>query len=292
MEGQSHDKKPNRESGDVFLLGGRDLEMYQSKKRLSRAGEDFIDKDLKWGAKIGDYDEEIQQLLREGKTPIAIELAGASEVEGVVDIDHHGDKSDRPASISQVMERIGKPMSFIDQLVAANDAGYIPGMERFFEEKREELESKYGKERFERVKGKLIDLIRAKDRQMQGVGKEDEVAAEKGIANAEKTASGTVVVRIPGDKWSAVSDRLFSTWPDGKENLIVVCDSVKKMQQVYFFGRGDVCKKMKEHFASQTSWGGGVGFGNENSSGFGGCLSDNPQEVIDFVTTNLLQYAN
>lgn len=287
---QPPEKKPKRETDDVFLLGGKDLEMYQSKKRLSRAGEEFIDKDLRWGAKVEDYDEEIREILSEGKTPVAIELAGAGDREGVVDIDHHGDKSGRPASISQVMNRIQKPMSLIDELVAANDAGYIPGMERLLEERREELEAKYGKERYERIAPKLMELIRAKDRQMQGVTQEDELAAEEGIKQAEKTASGTVVVRIPGDKWSAVSDRLFPTWPDGKENLIVVCDSVKETQQVYFFGRGDVCKKMKEHFASQTSWGGGVGFGNESMSAFGGCLSNNPQEVIDFVTNNLLQH--
>lgn len=278
-------EKPKK---DVYLVGGKDLEMYQIKKRLSRKGEDFIDRDLIWGAKIGDYADVIEEILDEGNTPVAIELAGANEKEGVVDIDHHGDKSSRPASISQVMERINKPMSFVDQLIAANDAAYIPGMEKLFEEQQVKFEERYGKEKFERFKRKLIDLIRAKDRQQQGVTEDDEKAAEEAIKHTEITASGTLVVRIPGDKWSPVQDRLFPDFPEGKPNLVIVCNTAKQAQQVYYFGRGDVCKALKDNFASGVSWGGGVGFGNKQGLGFGGAITETPQEVIDFVTNKLL----
>ena len=285
MEGKASDK-PKK---DVFLIGGRDLEMYQIKKRLSRKGEEFIDKELVWGAKIEDYSDVIDEILEQDKTPVAIELAGADKKEGVVDIDHHGDKSGNPASISQVMERIDKPMSFVDQLVAANDSAYIPGMEKLLEENREKFEERYGKEKFEKFKIKMIDLIRAKDRQMQGVTQEDEAAAEEALEHTETTASGTIVVRIPGDKWSAVQDRLFPSFPEGKPNAIIVCDTAKEKQQVYYFGRGDVCKALKEKFANGVSWGGGVGFGQKEGLGFGGAITENPQEVIDFVTNSLLQ---
>ena len=57
---------------------------------------------MSWGAKIGDYDDEIQQILDEGKTPVALELSGVADVEGVVDIDHHGD-----AAISSSIKLIG-----------------------------------------------------------------------------------------------------------------------------------------------------------------------------------------
>lgn len=283
MERNPHEKQKK----DVYLVGGKDLEMYQIKKRLSRKGEEFIDKDLIWGAKIEDYADVIDEILEENKTPVAIELAGASKKEGVVDIDHHGDKSERPASISQVMERIGKSMSFVDQLIAANDAAYIPGMEKLFEEYREKLEERYGEEKFEKFRKKLIDLIRAKDRQQQGVTQEDENDAEEALKHIETTASGTLVVRIPGDKWSPVRDRLFQS---SNSDVIIICDTAKETQQVYYFGRGDVCKALKEHFSSGISWGGGEGFGKKEGQGFGGAITKNTQEIIDFVTDNLLKH--
>jgi|CXWL01.1.fsa_nt_gi hypothetical protein len=285
MEGNPSDK-PKK---DIFLIGGKDLEMYQIKKRLSRKGEEFIDKELVWGAKIEDYADVINEILEQGKTPVAVELAGADKKEGVVDIDHHGDKSGNPASISQVMERIDKPMSFVDHLIAANDSAYIPGMQKLLEENRGRFEQRYGKDKFEKFKTKMIDLIRAKDRQMQGVTQEDEAVAEEALKNTETTASGTIVVRISGDKWSAVQDRLFPSFSEGKPNLIIVCDTAKEKQQVYYFGRGDVCKALKGRFESGVSWGGGVGFGQKDGLGFGGAITENPQEVIDFVTGALLQ---
>jgi len=283
------ENSPQNPNKDVYLIGGKDLEMYQIKKRLSRKGEEFIDKDLIWGAKIEDYADVIGEILEGDKIPVAIELAGADTKEGVVDIDHHGDKSGRPASLTQVMERIGKDMSFVDELIAANDAGYIPAMEELFEKHRERFEMRYGKEKYEKFKNKLIELIRSKDRQQQGVTEEDEKAAQEALKHAEKTASGTLVVRIPGDKWSAVQDRLFPSFPEGKPNVIIVCDTAKEAQQVYYFGRGDVCKALKEHFSAGSSWGGGVGFGDRKGLGFGGVITKKPEEVIDFVTNKLLE---
>ena len=278
--------KPKKK--DVYLLGGGDLEMYQIKKHLSRRGEEFIDRDLKWGAKLDDYADVLDEILADEKVPVAVELAGAETNENVVDIDHHNDKSGRPASISQVMERIDKPMSLIDQLVAANDSSYIPGMQRLLSEHRKSLIARYGEERTEKLEQKLIDLIRAKDRQMQGVTMEDEAEVAEGILNASKTASGTLVVKIHGEKVSPVTDRLFTTWPDGKENLVIIAKAEQPEKQVYFFGRGDICQKLKEHFTSIRSWGGGGGYGKEDGAGFSGCITNDPQEVIDFVTNNFL----
>src|SRR3989344_1630793 len=141
------EKKPDSgEKKDVFLLGGKDLEMYQIEKRLRRAGKEYVTKNLEWGAKIDDYNDIVQKILGEGNTPVAVELEGASAVEGVVDIDHHNDKFGRPASITQVMGRFGRPMSLVDEMIAANDSAYIPGMQAKMEEYRSQLTERYGEE--------------------------------------------------------------------------------------------------------------------------------------------------
>lgn len=268
------------EKKDVFLLGGKDLEMYQIEKRLRRSGKEFIARELQWGAKIDNYNDIIQNILKEGDTPVAVELGGADAVEGVIDIDHHNEKTGRPASITQVMGRIGKPMSLVDEMIAANDSAYIPGMEQKMEEYRSQLVEKYGEGKFEKLKTKLIELIRAKDRQMQGVTPEMEIESAEAIEKAEHGPNGLLIVRVAHGKISPVTDRLFPTWPGGKENLIAVCKANESIQEVNYFGRGDICKEVKERF---SGWGGGRGYGEKDKGGFCGAKTDNPQEIINFI---------
>lgn len=172
-------KNKSSERKDVFLPGGSDLEMYQIKKRLSQNKKSFIDKNLPWGAKVEDYKREIVNILEDGNIPVAIELRDADKAPGVVDIDHHGDKTGRPASLVQIMERIGMPLSFMDELVAANDFAYIPGLERKLEEFRPKLEKRYGEVKFGKFKQKMVDLIRRMDREKQGVTTEQELFAKE-----------------------------------------------------------------------------------------------------------------
>lgn len=274
MEKQPENKK------DTYLLGGADLEMYQIEKRLKRAGAEYVNRNLQWGAKIDDYNDVVEEILTAGGTPVAVELGGASAVEGVVDIDHHNDKFHMPASITQVNNRLGRKIGLVDEMIGANDSGYIPGMERVMEAHRAELEERYGPEKFEILKKKLVDLIRSKDREMQGITKEMEQDAEDAIAHAEHGPRGLVITRITGSKPSPITDRLFSSWIDGKENLIVVCLKDEPIKDVYYFGRGDICREVKEKF---SGWGGGVGYGNAEKVGFSGGKLANPEDLIRLV---------
>lgn len=267
---------------DVFLLGGNDLEMYQIQKRLRRAGKIYVKRNLDWGASIDHYNDVLEEILSTGDTPVAVELVEADRTEGVVDIDHHNEKAGRPSSLTQVMSRIGKPMGLVDEMIAANDSAYIPGMQAKMEEYRPQLVEKFGEERFEMLRTRLIKLIRTKDRQMQGVTPEMERQAADAIEQAEHEPNGLVIVRLPHDKASPVADRLFSTWPDGKENLLVVCTRPGRSYEISYFGRGDICKEFKERFAG--AWGGGSGYGNADANAFAGCEIADPQLVIDFVT--------
>ncbi len=271
------------EKKDVFLLGGADLEMYQIEKRLRRGGKEFVSRNLQWGAKIDDYNDAVQKILEEGNIPVAVELTGADKTEGVVDIDHHNEKSGRPAAIAQVMDRIGKPMGLVDEMIAANDSAYIPGMQAKMEEYRSQLVERYGEEKFEKLKKKLIDLIRRKDREMQGVTAQMEQAAEEAISNAEHGPNGLIIVRFPGTKPSPITDRLFVT--GGKQNLCVVCKSDEHLKDVYYFGRGDICKEIKDTFSAEKliAWGGGTGYGKSDEIGFGGATIDDPEKIIHLI---------
>lgn len=281
METSPSDKKPPVEKKDVYLLGGKDLEMYQIEKKLRRTGKEFVNRNLAWGAVIDSYQDVVEQTLAVGDTPVAVELGGADNVPGVIDIDHHNEKFGRPASLAQVMSRIDRRMTLVDELIAANDSGYIPGMVDKMEEYRPRLVEAFGEEKFEHLKNKLIELIRAKDREMQGVTPEMERESETAIERAERGPGGLLIVWVSHNKISAVTDRLFPTWQGGRENLIVVCNANQDVKEVSYLGRGDICKEVKEHF---VGWGGGRGYGNKDKNAFSGARTSDAESVINFIT--------
>ena len=258
---------------DVYLIGGSDAEMQLIKKRIKKAGQEYIDKDLKWGAKVEDYSKEISELLESGDIPVAIELAGAETIDGVVDIDHHNEKSGRPASLLQVMDRLGLKPSLFDELIAANDSAYIPGMEKKLEEHRYQIESKTGKDGFGKIKTKLINLVRSKDREAQGITKEQEKQAEEAIQKREDLYNNTLtIVRMPHSKSATVTDRAYGTY----ENLFVPSEDGESN----FFGNGKLCKEL--HYKYQGSWAGGSGLGSSNGKAYWGGYPDQ-EEAEAFI---------
>jgi hypothetical protein len=198
------------------------------------------------------------------------------------------------------MERLGVEPSFMDRLVAANDAGYIPAMEALIDkEYMPKLRERNGNEKAEARKKLLIDLVRGKDRQMQGTTAEMEREAEEAIKNAEHGANGLVIVRVNGDRPAPVSDRLYRT--DEKQNLVVVCSSAKVEKEVWFFGQGDICEEASTHFKAMMverkaqdpdnksneyfSFGFGSGYGKKEGSGACMVVAEDPQDIIDYITT-------
>ena len=59
----------------------------------------------------------------------------------------------------------------------------------------------------------------------------------------------------------------------------MICEDGSR--EVYYFGRGDICKEVKESFVD--SWGGGQGYGNPEKNAFSGCRIENPQILINLV---------
>ncbi|MES3005765.1 MAG: hypothetical protein V4664_02340 [Patescibacteria group bacterium] len=265
----------------MFFLGGHDLEMLTIRQRLQEHSIPFADKGLDWGAKTSDYASEIDEALQQGITPVCVELEFDTQLcEPVGDINHHGNRSGEPASILQVLKWIGVKPFRHDELVAANDSGYIPAML----EMGATDDEIYG--------------IRLADRQAQGVTNQMEEEAEHSISNRVERG-GVVIVNLRySNKCSPVTDRLFQTWPNGKENLLVRCltlahegeldmylesDAYDDVPyELNYFGPGDICKAVKEKF---DGWGGGKGFGNPESQAFAGCRTTSKQleEMTKFI---------
>lgn len=144
----------------VFLLGGKDLEMVEIKSILEIEQVPYQDNYLGWGASWDSYRD---WCLCEGKNYeriYGIELAGKRPAENCILIDHHGENMSKPASILQVCEIIGIRPSNRQQLIAANDAGYIPGLRAAGANKEEE------------------QIIRREDRRLSGCTDIDEANAK------------------------------------------------------------------------------------------------------------------
>lgn len=270
---EEFNKSVEMEQKDVYLLGGHDAEMRVIKNKLKKFGQEYFDRELAWGANIQDYSEQISKILEAGNTPVAVELAGAETIDGLVDIDHHNEKSNRPASLIQVMDRLGIKPSFFDELIAANDSGFIPAMEKKIKKYRSQIESKAGKDVFNELKNKWIAVIRKIDRKEQGITPEQEKQAEEAITNREDFHGGSLsIVRLPHSKCATVTDRLYGTY----ENLFIPSEDGESN----FYGNGKLCQELKDKY--EGSWSGGSGLGSHQENAFWGGYPDQ-EEVENYI---------
>lgn len=176
----------------LFLLGGADLEMQTIRGILQDEGITFVDHHLRWdNAWLSSYQKELQA-VEEGQIVYGIELR-----EDILPptcyraIDHHNELSSSPCALEQVMELLHIPKNRYTQLVAANDKSYIPGMQEMGATVEE------------------ISAIRLADRKAQGVTEEDEVSAERAIAENMEKMDGLLVVRTDSSCFSPICDRLY-----------------------------------------------------------------------------------
>lgn len=248
----------------VFFLGGYDLEMITIRDLVASTGTGFYDAKLAWGAKASDYRTLIELAHSDGRTPVLVELEVDFELPAsAIVIDHHGNRFSEEASILQTIKLLGLTSTREHLLIAANDSGYIPAMQAMGATQAE------------------IDSIRLRDRQAQGVTEIMEMQAEHAISTSFEDTHGTKVVYLANKKPSTVTDRLFTSWPDGKQNLLVICQVMNEVEGYDYYGRGDLCKALKEKFAPD-SWGGGKGYGDPNGQGFAGCRTNDANAVDAF----------
>jgi hypothetical protein len=181
----------------VFLLGGYDLEMVEIKQLLINLGIRFHDKRLHWNnAKLSAY----KRNLNNEEHFVGIELQSDIELPANYTlIDHHNERSDSPSSIEQVATMLNLQLIRDQQLVAANDKGYIPAMEQMHATKEE------------------IADIRKRDREAQGITEQDEKLAIKSINHHKQQEGGTIIIKSLTSKFAAITDFLY---PNYKSLLI------------------------------------------------------------------------
>lgn len=253
----------------VVMLGGNDAEMLAIADACREAGVAVCDKHLGWGAAASAYTDEIAAAVSEGKTPVLVELALDIELpETAIIVDHHNENAGKPASILQVLSLLGQQPSRYQELIAANDCGYIPAMLALGATPEEVAE------------------VRLADRAAQGITPEQEAEAERAIA-AATVVNGVTIVKMAHSKTATVCDRLFD--PEKEQRLLILSGDGESN----FFGNGELCKllqgedtgaKTEQGYTIYSHFGGWVG-GNLPKSGFwGGYADQNEVEkfVIDF----------
>jgi len=177
----------------VFLLGGHDLEMITIKKLLLANGykedENIFDKNLKWGAKLSDYQEELHRI--KDKTIYGIELTeDITPPPNYKRIDHHNEYSQNDASLMQILKLLGKSPTREDELIISNDIGHIKAM-RCIGATDEEIKK-----------------IRKQERDIQGVTAQDEKQAQKDIKNRIKK-NGLYIIETKLNSFSPIVDNFL-----------------------------------------------------------------------------------
>lgn len=218
----------------IFLLGGHDLEMLTIKQLLDgRDGCVVMDKNLRWdNAHLSAYQDSLA-LYPDGDI-YGIELQEDVSVPANYHrIDHHNDYALKPSALEQVAEMMGVALNRYQQLVAANDKGYIPSMQALSATDEE------------------IADIRRRDREAQGVSEADEQMAELSVKDHFSRHGSLWVVRSLTPRFSPICDRLYpfqrlliytdSEWVfygEGKAELVEVLVEDIKQKKIYH-GGGD-----------------------------------------------------
>ncbi|MFK7905280.1 MAG: hypothetical protein AB8B69_09155 [Chitinophagales bacterium] len=170
----------------LFLIGGYDLEMLEIIQLLKKHKLQYIDKQLTWGAKLSDY----QDFFDSQGTIVGIELVeDITCPKNYIALDHHNERAAEKAPIEQLAELIGIELTYYQQLVAANDKGYIPAMRALGATEEE------------------VRLIRRRDRAAQGVTEEDEFWGEEAVANLQ-WSKNVAIAYTQSERFSPVTDRL------------------------------------------------------------------------------------
>lgn len=222
------------DTNQVFLLGGYDLEMLTIKQMLEGViGCVVLDKQLKWGnAHLSVYQDELQQYANHHIYGIEI-LEDITPPDNYHRIDHHNDYDYKQSSLEQVAEIVGVTLNRRQQLIAANDRGYIPEMQKLSASEEE------------------IADIRRLDRAAQGITAEDEALAQESVKNNLQTSGSLIIVKSQTSCFSAICDILFpykrlliyteSEWMfygEGKTELVEsLKDSIREKKVLY--GGGD-----------------------------------------------------
>lgn len=247
----------------TFLLGGYDLEMLTIKQMLEGMDDCVvIDKQLRWdNARLSAYKDELPQHTYNNIYGIELQ-EDITLPENYHRIDHHNDWDDRPSALEQVAMVVGVTLNRYQQLVAANDRGYIPAMQNLSATKEE------------------IGEIRRRDREAQGVTIEDERLAEKAVCSNCRHYGKLAVVSSPTSRFSPICDRLFPY-----HRLLIYTD-----QEWMYYGEGKA--QLVKHFDNDIAQR-KVFHGGGDSGYIGGVRGTfNKDEIGQIVEYIVKEYGN
>lgn len=247
--------KNGEKKSRLWIVPNNDLEAKTIIEMLEREGEKFLVTGQAWGASWENLEDEIrakvEQEIKLGKAVYGVELQGDSQ--GAINIDHHkygdDDRSNSKASIEQVAEVLGIELTLDERFVAANDKGYITEMQ------------KLGKELGinEKDLQKIIDNIRMRDRQTQGITLEQEAEAQDAVERLGDLSEKQeyIAIDLSHSKTATVTDRLFGKY----DNLLITSGD----GETNFYGISEIIQMLSEKFPG--GWSGGQ---LEQGSGFWG----------------------
>lgn len=218
----------------IFLLGGYDLEMLTIREVLEHQGVAYADHHLNWhNARLSSYRQDIDEACCRECVIGGIELQEDIAVPSLYRrIDHHNELAYLPSALEQVLNILNLPMNRYFQLVAANDKAYIPGMMQLGATAEE------------------VENIRRADRKAQGITDEDELLAEKTIAENCERIGDLLMVRALNSRFSPICDRLFPY-----NRLLIYTDD-----EWMYYGEGamSVCRLFETDFKNgKIFYGGG-----------------------------------
>lgn len=249
-----------------FFLGGADAEMMEIRAVLEEAGQSFTDAGLGWGAKASAYGAQVQEAADAGMTPVLVELEIDTAVpEGTAVVDHHGERAAEPASLLQVLALLGQEPTRWQALVAANDAGWFPGMVAMGATPEE------------------MAAVRAAERSAQGITPEQEQEAARALLGQDQLIGDVRIIRMSHSKCAPIGDALaiaaFAAGRPVPAFLVLSEDG-----EVNFSGPGDIAQALHEKFPG--GWAGGSGLGDPAGSAYWGGYP--PQEkVLEFFQDRL-----
>lgn len=249
---------------NLFLLGGHDLEMMTIKQMLEHNPDcEISDKNLAWdSALLSAYSKELEESSRFDRI-YGIELNEDFAVpDNYYPIDHHNGQDNMLSSLEQVALILGVRLNRHQQLVAANDRGYIPAMQALSATEEE------------------IAEIRQQDRAAQGVSEADEQLAEQSIAEHLIRHPRLLVVKALTSHFSAICDRLYPY-----QRLLIYTDNE---WMYYGEGKAELSLMLAEDIQQGKVFHGG------GDNGYIGCVKDAYDEAgIDrFVKDIICKYAD
>lgn len=245
----------------LFLLGGYDLEMLTIKQLLERRDDCIVlDRHLEWSnARLSAYHVDLASYPD-------FDIYGIELLEDVPiphnyhRIDHHNDWSHKSSALEQIAALMEVELNRHQQLVAANDKGYIPAMQALG---ATDLE---------------IADIRRDDRVAQGVTEQDYLLAKQSMEQYLFKFDGLLVVKSLSQRFSPICDTLFPYL-----RLLIYTDS-----QWMFYGEGKtrLVSLYKEEINQKMMFHGG------GSNGYIGCVEGgySKTEIEQFVRQIINEY--